>query len=74
MKLTERLELIERLVLDRATPSQICGHLHAIREELDAYEQEAGQFAELQRENQRLNAENAELKKPKSRMVRVRRV
>ena len=34
MKLTERLEIAEKLILDRAAPSAILAHLHAIREEL----------------------------------------
>jgi hypothetical protein len=40
MKLTERLnlELVDRLVSDGATKSQILGHLAAIQEEVEGYE------------------------------------
>lgn len=47
MTLIERLEMAEKLALDRAAPSQICGQLHAIREELEAYELDATKVLEF---------------------------
>lgn len=80
MKLTARLEMAEKLILDRAVPSAICAHLHAIREELEAYELEVEKLsdyktkiADLEANNQKLLAENTEIKKPKFHMVKVRR-
>jgi len=66
MKILEHLEVIEKLVLDRAAPSEIRGHIIAIREQLESYEQEAQKMSEYKKRIADLETENAQLKKPSS--------
>jgi len=46
MKITEHLQMIDELITNRSVPSKIRGHIQAIREQLEAYEQEVQKVAE----------------------------
>ena len=61
MKITEHLDHIEKLVLDRAPPAEIRGHIQSIRDQLEAYEKEAQKMADREKEKAEIQARNAEL-------------
>ena len=67
MKITEHLDLIEKLVLDRATPAEIRGQIQIIRDQLQAYEKEAALHTERKTKIEQLEAANLELKAEKAR-------
>jgi hypothetical protein len=54
MNITERLELIDRLVSEQKPPGEIRGHILAIREQIETYEKKAEHLAELEAENAKL--------------------
>jgi hypothetical protein len=62
MNITERLELIDRLVSEQKPPAEIRGHILAIREEIEAYAEKADHLVRLETENAKLIEENAKLK------------
>ncbi len=41
MNIIDHLDLIDRLVSEKASPSEIRGHVLAIREQIEAYQKEA---------------------------------
>jgi hypothetical protein len=62
----EHLEQIDKLITSAAAPAEVRGHIHAIREQIEAYEQEAQKVAEYKKQIDVLKAENAKLQqKPK---------
>ena len=64
MKITKRLDLIEKLILDRAEPAKIRDHVISIREQLEAYESDAKKIADLKKEIAKLRADNLKLSRP----------
>jgi len=64
MKITKRLEMIDKLITNRAAPAKIRGHILAIREQLETYEEEAQKVAAYKEQIADLEAENAKLKTP----------
>ena len=56
MKITEHLDLIDRLVVEQKPPAEIRGHLLAIREQIEMYEKEADNLIALKAENMELLA------------------
>jgi K+/H+ antiporter YhaU regulatory subunit KhtT len=62
MKITEHLEQIEKLVLRRASPAKIRWHIHAIREQLEAYEQRMKNAPDYKKRIAQLKASQLKLK------------
>ena len=74
MKITDHLDTIEKLVLDRVSPAEIRGHIQAIREQLEAYQKEAEQAPDYKKQIADLQAENTKLKaKPKAAIQVIKR-
>ena len=63
MKMTERLGVIDKLVLSGSAPAEIRGHITAIQEQLEANEQEAEKVSEYKKRIIELEAEKADLNK-----------
>jgi hypothetical protein len=68
MTITEELDQIDKLVVERADPAKIRGHIQAIRDQLEAHAQEIQkapnyieQIAALTAEKEKLISENARL-------------
>ena len=63
MTITEHLDLIEKLVLDRAAPAEIRRHIAVIREQVEAYDKQAASHSEREHLIQQLQNENADLQR-----------
>lgn len=61
MKITEHLNAVEKLVLDRATPAEIRGQIEFIRGQLEAYEKDAALHADREKRILELEAEKSKL-------------
>ena len=64
MKITEHLDLIEELILNRAEPATIRDHVISIREQVEAYERDANKIAALKKEIAKLRADNLKFSRP----------
>ena len=56
MRLIEHLNIIEELVLNRASPAEIRPHLLAMRPALEAYDEKDAEFIKLQSEKAAIDA------------------
>ena len=61
MRITEHLDAMEKLVIDRASPAEIRGHIVFIRDQMEAYETDAALHAEREKKMQHLEAANLAL-------------
>jgi cell division protein FtsB len=62
MKITKHLEQIEKLVLNRASPAKIRGHIHAIYEQLEAYDEKIAKAPDYKKRIVKLQASQTKLK------------
>ena len=61
MKMTEHLDIIDKLVLGCPAPAEIRGHILAIREQLEANEEEAQKVPDYKKRIGELEAEKTDL-------------